>query len=185
MLHLVSDNIANNKTKEQTVESNTLHTDEELLKNNKKERLTTCKEVINRLHWDETLTDVLQNLSFIYKDRFEGNIKISYQEFLNSELKDDLPEHRIQTLIYRDVHVFWDKNERIDLTSNDEIYNLIGQYNNTTVPNIVNNVESKKKTKRTIVKVDMLNDKTELNYDSEDDYSEYYDEYDSKYGKYL
>ncbi|KAL9650464.1 hypothetical protein ABK040_004688 [Willaertia magna] len=181
MLHLINNtNVVNNN------DNYILQTDEELLKIKKKQSLTRCKEIINRLHWDETLNDVLQHFSFIYKDRFEGNIKISYQEYLNSELKDDLPEHRIQTLIYRDIHIFWDKNKRIDLTRNDEIYNLINQYNNQNV-SVNNNInkESKKKVKRTIVKVDMLNDKTEIDYDSEDDYLEYYDEYDSKYGKYL
>ncbi|KAL9655333.1 hypothetical protein ABK040_011174 [Willaertia magna] len=179
MLHLINNtNIVNN---------NILQTDEELLKVKKKQSLTRCKEIINRLNWDETLNDILQNFSFIYKDRFEGNIKISYQEYLNSELKDDLPEHRIQTLIYRDIHIFWDKNKRIDLTKNGEIYSLINQYNknNVIVNNSNNNVNNKKKVKRTIIKVDMLNDKTEINYDSEDDYTEYFDEYDSIYGKYL
>ncbi|KAL9655176.1 hypothetical protein ABK040_008951 [Willaertia magna] len=163
----------------------TLLTDEVLLKNNKKERLAPCKEIINRLHWDDTLVDVLQHFSFIYKDRFEGNIKISYQEYLNSELKDDLPEHRIQTLIYRDNHIFWDKNQRIDLINNGEIYYLIEKYT-TFVTNAVNNDnrELKKKNKRTIVEVDMLQDKI-VDFDSEDDYVHYYDEYDLMFGKYL
>jgi len=47
----------------------TLTQEEEEMMNQKRERFQTCKEVIDRLHWDESLADVLSNLSMIYKGK--------------------------------------------------------------------------------------------------------------------
>ncbi|KAF0978725.1 hypothetical protein FDP41_002545 [Naegleria fowleri] len=180
------------------------------LLNQKKERFQTCKEVLDRLHWDDQLSDVLSNLSMIYKDRFEGDVLIAYSEYENSELKEDLPEHRIQTLIYRDQHVFWDKNKRIDLISNKEIFALIDSYLNPqdTQTQQANTAETKKKKKKksklpsvrldksaasTLVKHHnyasgdnlLVGEDGEEYEEEEDEIEEYMAEYDEMYGQYL
>ncbi|KAG2392146.1 hypothetical protein C9374_012398 [Naegleria lovaniensis] len=172
------------------------------LLNQKKERFQTCKEVLDRLHWDESLADVLSNLSMIYKDRFEGDVLIAYSEYENSELKDDLPEHRIQSFIYRDQHVFWDKNKRIDLIDNKEIFALIDSYLNPQQPQPSSEAKKKKKKSKlpsvrldksaasTLVKHvnsgDNLTGEDGEEYEEEDDeIEEYMAEYDEMYGQYL
>ncbi|EFC35402.1 predicted protein [Naegleria gruberi] len=178
--------------------SSPLSKEEEELMNQKKERFQTCKEVIDRLNWDESLADVMQNLAMIYKDRFEGDVFISYSEYENSELKEDLPQHRIQSLIYRDEHVFWDKNKRIDLITSKEIFPIIDSYLNPTEPidETSQGAEIKKKKKKnskpsislekskasTLLKTTSGEN---LEDDEEDEIDQYIAEYDEEYGMYL
>ena len=179
-----------------TTSNEALTAEEVELMNQKKERFQTCKEVLDRLHWDTALSDVMQNLSMIYKDRFEGDILIAWDEFENSELKEDLPEHRIQTFIYRDQHVFWDKNKRIDLISSKEIFPLIDSYiNPTPQTNTTHTIELKKKKKKSklpMVSLDKSklvksksNDDMDRDGEEEDEVDEYIAEYDEIYGRYM
>ncbi|EFC41622.1 hypothetical protein NAEGRDRAFT_80630 [Naegleria gruberi] len=193
-----------------TFSKNQLIAQEEAEWTKKKDRFLTCKEALNRIMWDSDLNDAYLHLSMIYKDRFEGDTFISYEEFLNSDLAEELPQHRIQQLIYRDEYVFWDKNNRIDLLSNGQLRELILKFQReeeeriareqaefTTVlqptPTPETSTSSKKKNKKNkkIMKEFVRNQETVQQYNSsssseeEDDYDQYMEEYDEQYSRYL
>jgi len=179
---------------------------EEWLK--KKPRFLTCKEAMDRIQWDPELTDAYQHLSFIYKDRFEGDTFISYEEFLNSDLAEELPQHRIQQLIYREEIIFWDKRNRIDMLSTgelagiiqnikrkeqeaqDALNNALNNYSTVLTPAPKETSKSKKQQKKNkkIMKEftrQQTSDKVHTTSSSDEDDSDfdrYMDEYDEQFG---
>lgn len=124
----VNNNNQNNKMSSNNNNSKDILTQEEMEWLKKKPRFLTCKEALDRIMWDLDLKDAYIHLSMVYKDRFEGDTLISYEEFLNSDLAEELPQHRIQQLIYRDCYIFWDKKNRIDMLSNGQLREYIVQF---------------------------------------------------------
>ncbi|KAF0974825.1 hypothetical protein FDP41_006299 [Naegleria fowleri] len=180
--------------------------EEEWLK--KKPKFLTCKEALDRIMWDQDLTDAYTHLSMVYKDRFEGDTLISYEEFMNSDLAEELPQHRIQQLIYRDQFVFWDKRNRIDMLSNGKLREFIMEclrqeqvieeeqaQEFTTIlqqPPSSSATSSKpkkqnkknKKIMKEFVRAQDANEKG-LKSEEEDELERYMEEYDEEYSRYL
>ena len=173
----------------------------------KKPKFLTCKEAIYRIIWDTDLQDAYSHLSMVYKDRFEGDTLISYEEFLNSDLVEELPQHRIQQFIYREEFIFWDKRERIDMLSNGKLSQVIKEYLRkeeqeredeqaqfttilqTTEPSSQSKKQtSKKKNKKIMSEFLRAQDKQDSNLSNSDSDSEldrYMDEYDEKFTQYF
>ncbi|EFC45699.1 hypothetical protein NAEGRDRAFT_66472 [Naegleria gruberi] len=201
-------NTATNQTK-YFLSKNEQIAEEETIWLKKKERFLTCKEAINRIMWDSDLNDAYLHLSMIYKDRFEGDTFISYEEFLNSDLAEELPQHRIQQLMYRDEYVFWDKNNRIDMLSNGQLGELILKFKKeeqeriarehaefTTVlqpttpetSTLKSCSQKKNKKNKKIMKEFVRNQETGKqivsSIDEDDEYEQYMEEYDEQYSIY-
>ncbi|KAG2378231.1 hypothetical protein C9374_008374 [Naegleria lovaniensis] len=177
--------------------------EEEWLK--KKPKFLTCKEALDRIMWDQDLSDAYSHLSMVYKDRFEGDTLISYEEFLNSDLAEELPQHRIQQLIYRDQFVFWDKRNRIDMLSNGQLREFIvaclkqeqaieeeqaQEFTTILQPSTQKPKKQNKKNKKIMkefVRAQDANDKGVKSSDDEeeDELERYMEEYDEEYSRYL
>ena len=165
----------------------------------KKPRFLTCKEAMDRILWDPELSDVYPNLSMIYKDRFEGDTFITYEEFLNSDLAEELPQHRIQQLIYCEEIVFWDKRNRIDMLSNNALLTLIQEriqrveregkafeMSNVLEPSQPSK-KPQKKNKKIMKEFNRQQTEAQHKIDStsfDDDFERYMDDYDREYGSF-
>uniref|UniRef100_T1IS45 C3H1-type domain-containing protein n=1 Tax=Strigamia maritima TaxID=126957 RepID=T1IS45_STRMM len=83
----------------------------------KKPSMKTADHVINRILWDEKLTQ--QKFTIGYLDRFLGIIEKPFEAFSWEHLAEvdinvlAIPKHRIQYFKYKNIKV-WDKNERLD-----------------------------------------------------------------------
>jgi len=105
----------------------------------KKSRMRTALDVINRIKWDKDFKQ--ENFIVGYTDRFRGLLEEEFNNFTWEDLASldwdtlAIPQHRIQYFKYKSEKV-WEKESRLDLVfgstgSTVDILNLMDQVDNT------------------------------------------------------
>lgn len=85
----------------------------------KKEKLRTAKNIIDKIEWDENIDK--KEFRVGYLDKFTGVLEISFEELLVST---EIKEYRIE-YFRRNGEIVWSKKDRVDILWFDNIFVIL------------------------------------------------------------